>query len=205
MNEVIASYLVQKGSCKLPNIGRLTRERSFAVNDVASKEIQPPQIHYKLYNEDTELSEGLIEYAAEKKSLNLQAAKQLLLTWCDETAYNLGSNKTVILPLVGTLKKEGEGIVLLPVKKKFSLSSVKAERIIHEADSHKIIVGDKHSTNVAMKEYYNNHEDEQDLRWHKPALILFIAAAVIYLIYITSNGFGVHLNPAEPPSTYISK
>lgn len=205
MNDNITSYLVLKGSCLLPGIGRLEEERGFAANDVASKEIHPPEMHYKLYEDNGAPQEGFIKYIAVRENTDRSSAKQLLINWCEKAGAYLSQNETVNLPFIGTLKNEEGKIILLPEESGLPLPSVKAIRVVHENDTHKVLVGDRESDTVSMNEFLQQGENNKSHQWYKYAIIIFMLTVLIYLSHIFSNGFSLRLHPVNPPPTYISK
>lgn len=206
MNDIIASFLVQHGECRLEGIGRFSVLVQSAVSDVASKVIYPPETSYTFTDGSEYTSEELIAYAAFKWHTDLSTAADRIRNWTNAANQQLGNGGTVMLPSIGKLSRDDNDIfVLQPEKSTVHLQPVPANRVIHETDTHKILVGDVESDSEKMNQLLNPESADPGRPWWKAALIILIATIVLYLIYAISGGFQKLLHPQDPPATYISK
>lgn len=203
MNELITSFLIQNKQCLLPGIGKFSLKRACAINDVAAKKILPPETEVVFSPNGMAISERLPEYIAGKKSTTLDEAHKMIEEWTFDTKSKLSRGEGVSFPSLGTLVMS-DGKISFENVHPHLFSIVTAERVIHENDSHKVLVGDKETDSSAVKELI--HPAENDSRkWWKAALILFLVGLVILIFYFLSDGFGIHLHPEPAPATYISK
>lgn len=203
MNELITSFLIQNNECLLPGIGKFSLKRACAINDVAAKKILPPEIEVVFSPNGMAISERLPEYIAGKKSTTIEAAHKMIEEWTFDTKSQLSRGEGVSLPSLGTLAMS-DGKISFENVQPHLFPTVTAERVIHENDPHKVLVGDKETDSSAVNELIHPAENDSH-KWWKAALILFLSGLIILIIYFLSNGFGIHLHPESAPSTYISK
>ena len=206
MNTLIASYLIQQGHVKLAGIGQLEMLVSSAVSDVASKVIYAPETKYSFREDADQTSEEFIAYISYKIHSGLEYAKKTVQEWIDKSIQQLNNHNPVIIPTIGKLIKNDEGmIVFQPVNSTDYLIPVPAERVIHEKDTHRVLVGDVESDSQTMNQLLNPETILRNHAWWKAALILFIITLVLFVIYYFSGGFGLKINAEAAPATYIPK
>lgn len=203
MNELITAFLIQKGECELAGIGKFSLQRKCAVSDVAEKKILPPEYEVVFSENGHSFSENLYAYIANKKNLSEEEAHDLLNRWSFESKAAVARGESITFPSLGFFSKIDDK-PLFSNEHSNLFAPVTAERVIHENDSHKVLVGDKETDSTAMSELLYQ-EETRERKWWVAALILFIVGLAILLFYYLSNGFGMHLHPEEAPSTYISK
>lgn len=206
MNELIASYLVLYGECPLDGIGKLSISKSNAVADLASKEILSPQfnIHFK-ETKNVDMEE-VVKYISRTEGCREDEASDKLKSWLDEVKARLSHHIDFEIPFIGTFVKENNGHVQLkPLNSLNVLQAVHAERVVHIADSHEMVVGDKLSNTTEMNQLLRGGEKRVSDKWWVPAVIIFSVAILIIIIYFLTNGFGMHLHPGNAPATYNLK
>lgn len=203
MNQLITSFLIQNGDCCLRGIGKFTIERTKAVNDVASKKILPPEKIVTFVASDVAFSENLIDYISWKKGLPADQTMELLHQWVSETNQKLVNGFEVNFPSLGNLIKRDDEIYFENIADHLFIP-VKAEKVIHENDAHKILVGDKETDSVQVNEWIHR-DDASNYKWWIAALILFAVGVLILVFYFMSDGFGQHIHPETNPATYITK
>jgi nucleoid DNA-binding protein len=109
MQELIASYLIQKKECNLPLLGHFRIKAKPAQLDIANKEIFPPSDEI-LYNEFADnLSPDLISYISVRKNLLHDEAERRINEWCTYAKEKLDSGEKIIFNSIGILQKDGAG------------------------------------------------------------------------------------------------
>lgn len=206
MNDLIASYLVLNGECSLPGIGKFSVNRSNAVCDVASKELLPPAFNIQFSEAKSGDPAMLVAYIASNTGSSASEATEELRRWTDSVNTKLTVNHEFELPFIGKLVQESNGAIHLKSGAALHVfNPVKAERVVHEKDSHAMVVGDKISSSSEMNELLSGQQQMQPDRLWRNALIIFTIAVLLIILYFISDGFGLHLTPGNAPATYISK
>lgn len=206
MNEIIASFLIQNGECQLAGIGKFKTEAISAVSDVASKMIYPPETNYLFHDDCNVTSEELIAYVAARSNTDMATAGRQVQDWLHASLAHLDAREPLSLPTIGSLIKNDEGFILFQGSTAGSSHlPVPAIRVIHEKDTHKVLVGDIESDSEKMNQMLHRGESESTGSWWKPALIIFSVAILLYVFYLLSGGFGQHLRAHDAPATYISR
>ncbi len=112
MQELIASYLIQKRECHLPLLGSFAIKQQPASLDVADKMITPPTDEI-IYNEnETYLPDGLKNYVSHLQHIQLHEAEEIINNWCLNAKMNLDSGEKIIFNSIGTLQKDPAGNML---------------------------------------------------------------------------------------------
>ena len=206
MNELIASFLVQQGECRLAGIGRFEMHAVPAVSDVASKVIFPPEINFVFKEESNYTSEELIAYTAYKMNTDFETAGNRIQNWINTAVQQLNNREAVYFPAVGKLIKNGEDITLFQAEDPTAgMLPVAADRVIHEKDTHKVLVGDVESDSEKMNQLLHTETAGSRPSWWKAALIIFIITVALYIVYLFAGGFGLEIHLQDAPATYISK
>lgn len=205
MTDLILSYLALTGECPLKGIGRLYIARSNAVCDLSTKEILPPdyKIHFAEsghFNDD-----ALVQYIASASATSVDRAGEVLKRWLNKVNDALNNEGTFDIPSAGSILRQQNGTTTfkgLNVANPYK--PVRAERVIHAADSHTMVVGDKISNTAEMNQVLQEPETKRS-RYGIAALILLAAAALTITLYYLTDGFGIHLTAPDPPETYQTK
>ncbi len=206
MNDIIASFLVQNGECRLEGIGRFSVQVQSAVSDVASKVIYPPETNYHFTDGSEYTSEELITYAAFKLNTDTSTAANHIRNWTNDVNHRLENGETIFIPAIGKItRNDKDEFVFQPEKSPVYLQPVPAHRVVHESDTHKILVGDVESDSEKMNQLLNPDITTVQHSWWKAALIIFLAVLVLYLIYAFSGGLKMTIHPQDPPATYFTK
>lgn len=206
MNDIIASFLVQHGECRLQGIGRFNVHLQSAVSDVASKVIYPPETSYIFTDGSEYTSEELIAYAAFKWHTDLSTAGNQIKNWTDDANQRLKNNEIIHIPAIGKISRDDkDNFIFQAERSQVHLPPVPAHRVIHEKDTHKVLVGDVESDSEKMNQLLHPDAVRVHQTWWKAALILFLITLVVYLIFVFSGGFKISIHPQNPPATYISK
>ncbi len=206
MEELIASFLIQRGACKLP-FGDFSLHVQGAVPDRPAKVIVAPELSYHFHRQKNQVTRELAEYLSAHLKCNEQEAVQRLEAWSDNALQLLQRNETIYLPSVGTLSMEHSGKIILQKENLQRLfPKVNAEVAIHKDTAHTLLVGDTESDSREMHQLlHENVEEEQSNRWWIAALILLFAAVAIYGFFYFTGNHASYLNPQNTPATYISK
>ena len=120
MEDIIASYLIQKRECTLPLLGNFRIITSHSYLDIADKKMQPPAEKI-IYNEhETYNVEGLTNYVSSLEEISLQEAEERLNNWCLAARAQIDEGNKLIFNLIGNLQKDDEGTILFEREKRFS-------------------------------------------------------------------------------------
>lgn len=204
MDNLIVSYLILNGECMLPGIGKLILQRSDAVCDVASKKILPPENKFELRRTGFSDTGQLVTYISQSMGCDQDEASQRLTTWTEKINNQLDLYHELELPFIGTLKREKHGKTILNGVEKLSVyKPVTAVRVVHESDAHEIVVGDRISNSTEMNQYFAEGKIKTGRSIWPAALILFLVAAALIVLYFITGGFGLNLHPQSAPDTYI--
>ncbi|MCO5286101.1 MAG: hypothetical protein M9898_06775 [Chitinophagaceae bacterium] len=206
MEEFIASFLVQKGICRMP-FGDLSLHMQGAVPDRSGKVMAGPEFTYRFQRQKNQVSREFADYLSHHLSCNEAEAVQRLEAWSENTLQRLQHAETIHFPLIGTLTMEQSGKIQLNRENTFSLfPKVNAEVAVHKDTAHTLLVGDTESDSREMHHLlHENVEEEQSNRWWIAAIILLLTAAAIYGFFYFTGNHASYLNPQNTPATYISK
>jgi len=190
MEDIIASYLIQKKECTLPLLGNFRIATRPSYLDIADKKMQPPDEEI-IYNEhETYNVEGLVAYISNLDNIPLHDAEEKINNWCLNARGQLDGGYKLSFNSVGNLQKNEGGTILFEREKQFSFyEAVSAGRVVHENEQHAVLVGDKETTSGAMNEFLNAVTSEKKSAWKIWAIILFILAVIILIFYFTSHSF----------------
>jgi nucleoid DNA-binding protein len=190
MQELIASYLIQKKECNLPLLGHFRIKAKPAQLDIANKEIFPPSDEI-LYNEFADnLSPDLISYISVRKNLLHDEAERRINEWCTYAKEKLDSGEKIIFNSIGILQKDGAGNIFFQSTNGIGFyEPVHAERVIHKNAEHSVLVGDRETTSGVMNEFYKNEITEKKLWWKRWAIILASASLLFLLFYFFTHKF----------------
>jgi len=193
MQELFASYLVQKKECSIPLIGKFKINTQPAELDIANKQILPPADEIIFSEHADYLSDELTNYISFSENLSPHEAEEKIHHWCLQSKSKLDSGEKIIFDSIGSLQKNAAGTIFFLRKNgvKF-FENISAERVIHKNAEHAVLVGDRETTSSAMNEYYNDVPLLiRKSSWKLWALILFILSLVIIAVYFYNHGFSV--------------
>ena len=195
MQKLLANYLFLYKNCALPQIGTLNIKSEPAVLVLGVQKINAP-VSFISFTTEINDPKSLTEYIAVNKSINF-----------DEAAYQLNNISNEILNLkqveefsitgVGVFTKSQNNKLLFSENKVADIftTPVYAERVIHPAYSHSILVGDKETDRNTMTEYYTDTVPLTKNKWWLWAAAIFIVSVVLIFIYLNNENhnsyFGV--------------
>lgn len=189
MQDLIASYLVQKKECKLPLLGNFSIGISPATLDIADKKILPPKCDIVYTENGNYLARGFTEYIASLQNISWDEAEEKINNWCLHAKVKLDSGERIVFSSVGSLYKNEAGNILFEKEKQVHFfDPVHAERVIHKNEEHAVLVGDKETTSSVMNEFYRE-VIEIRTAWKKWAIALFAISCIILIIYFSSHAF----------------
>ncbi len=193
MQELFASYLVQKKECSIPLIGKFKINIRAAELDIANKQILPPHDEI-IFSEGADyLTQDFTNYVSFSKNLSSDEAEEKIHHWCLQSKSKLDSGEKIIFDSIGSLQKNEGGTIFFQRKNGVNFfENISAERVIHKNAEHAVLVGDKETTNSAMNEYYKDVPLMlRKSSWKIWAIILFILSLIIIGIYFYSHKFSV--------------
>jgi hypothetical protein len=213
MQDLIASYLIQKKECHLPLLGNFVIRSGQAFLDIANKKMFPSTDEIIFSEDEDYLSEELKDYLSHLYNIPLYEAEEKINNWCLHTKIKLDSGEKIDFNSVGTLQKDAFGNILFEREKDINFyEPVTAERVIHKNSEHAVLVGDKETTSVVMNEFYReNVVTEKKYAWKIWAAILFAISLLGLLFYFSNHSFsndGIANHSAfplrQPPATYLA-
>ena len=191
MQELLASYLVQKKICNIPHLGCLRIKTKPAELDVANKQLFPPTGEI-LFNEiaGNNLADDLVEYIAVHQHINTEQAEEKITSWCNNAKHKLDSGERIIFNAIGSLQKNATGnIFFQSVRTNNFYEPVSADRVIHENETHAVLVGDKETTSSVMNEFYREEIVETKSSWKIWAIVLLAISLIILIFHFYNHGF----------------
>lgn len=191
MQELIASYLVQKKECSLPLLGHFRIKTKPAELDIANKKMFPPTDEILFNANANYLSEGLTEYVSAIQNINRNEAEEKISNWCLHAKAKLDAGEKIIFNSIGSIQKNAAGTIFFKRKKSINFyEAVPAERVIHKNAEHAVLVGDRETTSGAMNEYYRDEEiTKKKLYWKIWAILLLALSLLILFFYFYTHKF----------------
>lgn len=211
MQDLIASYLIQKKECHLPLIGNFIFRQVPALLDIANKKLVPSSDEIIFSEDENYLSEGLKDYFSRLQNIQLHEAEEKINNWCLHAKIKLDSGEKIDFDSVGSLQKDAFGNIVFEREQGIHFyEPVMAERVIHKNAEHAVLVGDKETTSVVMNEFFKDDAvTEKKPAWKIWAIILLAVSLLILVIYFYnysffSNGIANHsaFPIQQPPATY---
>jgi hypothetical protein len=187
MEELITQYLFKNKQCPLPSLGVLNIIDGNALAVYRERKISAPVPCIKLL--DAALPpDDFIEFISWKKNVSTAGATELLEQYCNRLK-NLDAYSEKKLPGAGKFFVNAEGNLVfksIEIPSAFH-AEISAERVIHPASSHTMVVGDKETTNTEMAAYYSDIEAKSNDRWWIPAACLAAIAVVALFFYFNDQ------------------
>jgi len=187
MEDMIRMFLFKNKQCPLPSLGALYLIDGNAVALYREGKIAAPVPCIKLI--DMPMSaDNFIEFIATEKNISTPEATDLLDQYCDKLK-NLDAFSEKKLPHAGKFYVNAEGnLVFKSIEMpKVFFPEISAERVIHSAASHTMVVGDKETTNTEMAAYYSDMDSKTADRWWIWAAALAAIAAVTLGFYFNDQ------------------
>lgn len=188
MHQVIASYLFQNKLCPLPGFGTLSVQSLSAQADFTNHLIKPPVSFIHFENRETHTN-GLLAYIAVTAGLSVNEAAAALNHFCENLKKEIAGHSQAHLSGIGNFFVDNNGNMLFKQQELPAVfaTPVFAERVIHPHASHAILVGDKETTNMMMKDYYSEETEIKD-RWWVWAIVLGVVSILIIVLFLTLTG-----------------
>jgi CCDC81-like prokaryotic HU domain 2 len=215
MQDIIASYLIQKKECHLPLLGSFKIEQVPALLDIANKKLIPSTDEIIFSENVNSVSAELKDYLSHFNRMSVQEAEEQINSWCLRAKVKLDEGEKITLDSVGNLLKDADGNIIFQREDGINFyEPVAAERVIHKNVEHTMLVGDKETTSVAMNEFYKEDATaENKFSWKIWAIILFAVCLLILIFYFSNHKFsekGIANPSAFPvqqsqPTYYIPK
>lgn len=211
MQDLIASYLIQKKECHLPLIGNFMIMQVPALLDIANKKLVPSSDEIVFSEDENYLSEGLKNYFSQLEHITLQEAEEKINNWSLHAKIKLDLGEKIYFGSVGSLQKVASGNIKFEQEKVLNFyEPVNAERVIHKNAEHAVLVGDKETTSVLMNEFYKDDVViEKKSSWKIWAIILLAISLLVLIIYFYNHSFSVNgiasktsFPVQESPATY---
>ncbi|MEP6712532.1 MAG: hypothetical protein ABJA37_08960 [Ferruginibacter sp.] len=197
MQQLITSYLFKNKNCPLPEVGTLHIIEGNAVSAFGEIKITAPVAEIQLSTNEIPASH-FIKYIAAKKNITIDDAAQRLGQYCQKLN-QIQEGTELPLTGAGTFYVTNDGSLQFkptPVAGVF-FPAVAAERIIHPNDSHAMLVGDTHTTNTVMSDFYNEGEAKPRSRWWLWAIALAVLAAMLLVIYFNDKNSNASFGNAQ--------
>lgn len=206
MDDLIVSYLLLSGECPLPGIGKISVVHGNAVCDLASKELLPPENILQFDESTSGDITALTDFISMNSECSGQEASVQFKSWTNNLRERLNHKEEVLIPFLGKLVKDANGSISFKSKNSLNiLKAVKAERVVHKAATHEVIVGDKVSSSADMQQMLTTAPPSEKDNFWIPAAIIFAVALVIIILYFIFNGSPSHLNLHDTPASYLLK
>ncbi|MEO6404959.1 MAG: hypothetical protein ABIY51_15805 [Ferruginibacter sp.] len=192
MEQLLLDYLVSYTNCPLPAIGSLQIRHEPATVVAGDNIITAPRS--VIYFDSKEISaDRLLEFIARKRNVSISEASGMLSNFCNRLQEMDAYNEIELLP-AGKFYIDADGsLQFKQVQPGFS-PAVPAVRVIHPQQSHTMLVGDTETDTAAMTAFYTADESAAKSRWWIWPLVLFVAATLVLVFYISddlkSNSFG---------------
>jgi len=216
MQELVTSFIIQSKECRLKGIGRFQRVTHAAQTDIANKLITPPFEERTFREREERVSDELIRYVANKKSISTEDALEQLKEWCADTKSKLKGGEEVILESLGALKANQAGnISFRALEATLFFGPVAVERVVHKNSTHHVLVGDKETNSSAMNEFFKDEKEPGDLKnnsWKVVSIVLGAIALILLIFYFYNHSFSISgignqekVVPQTPAATYSPK
>jgi hypothetical protein len=183
MHQLIATYLFQNKECPLMEYGHLYTNTSSAEAYFLNKQIEAPKqsIHFSTKEIN---SDSFINYIATQKNIVVENAKEEIKNFIQQL-FSSTQNK---INGVGIFNKENDVINFQSSTFNNLFSPpAKAERVIHEAAEHTMLVGDKETTTTQMTEYFTDTPVATDKWWIWAIVLGVIGIGVLFFHYFVAN------------------
>lgn len=210
MEELITSYLLQRGEVVLPGIGILKIiPKSAAIDD--NKLILPPAYEYT-FSEDTPQSPiNLINYIAYKKNISFDFAENELAAFCKKWKEKIYADKELCFNDLGCLKRDNIGKIFFELIDSYQyLIPLSIEENSHVAEEDVLISDNEKNISEIRNEYADTEMLPAKYVWMKWGMILFaIGLLTLFYHYFTHNssdtssGNQGKFSIGSPQKTYI--
>ncbi len=204
MEKHLTAYLFSNKCCPLPGIGSLQVQDGGAFASVSEKKMYAPvpSIHF---SKEEFPEDKCIHFLAKAARVPEAEARQWLTRYC-HTLQIETEGEEVALADAGFFYINSHGRLSfrpLVIPRIFN-PDIDAERVIHPHAAHPMLVGDTHTTNTAMQEYFAHDDEKQYNKGWIGALVLAALAAILIVIYFTGDHANVNSGNGNTvtPETY---
>ena len=210
MLDLFYEYLIHHHKIVLPGLGTIVLQRRPAISDITEHTFSPPSYNYIWEQTDQHLPANFFMWLSHKLNATEDDAAIRVNDFVSDIKKEMNAGKEISWNGVGILRRGLEsGIEFEPDEMDLvSEKKVFGEKVIHENDSHTLLVGDKEKTNVEMAEILHLPQSKQ-FNWVRVAIIAAILAIILMVWYISANGLtpesvsnGNKISPKDAPASY---
>lgn len=210
MLDLFYEYLIHYHKIVLPGLGTLQLQRNPAFSDITEHSFVAPSYAYQWEQGDRDLPPKFFTWLSHKLNVPEEEAVIHVNSFIAALKKEMNAGKDITWEGVGTIRRGLDSAIEFEPEKKELISekNVFGEKVIHENDSHVLLVGDKEKTNVEMAEILHLPEP-QKTNWLRIALIAAVIVIIIIVWYIAANGFAPEsvsnrnkISPKDAPASY---
>lgn len=205
IEDLIASWLSQKGECRTP-FGVFTIATQNGYTDIAAREVAALQLTCKFQEGDYNFTPEFTDYISRHLNCTREEAIHQSEVWMAEIRNKLDQKDPVNITGMGSLYKDSDGNIRFRNSETIPLfPNIPADRVIREEEVHKVLVGEKESDSTQMMQLLNETQPGPKSKWWIAAVVLFFVSIILYFLNSTGVLPTPLLHSEEAQSTYISK
>lgn len=183
---LLHEYLVESRSLYLRGTGQLQLVHQPASFDVANQLLHAPRSVIKLHSSQQAGSlQPLMAFISRKLNVAEENAFSLYEAFCYQLQQDIESKRQVSWQHLGTFRKDetGNTVFIEDTALPGYGEAVPAKRIIRKHESHAMVVGERETTNTAMRELlYEQPDTKTNSRWWIAALAIGIISIALILL-----------------------
>jgi hypothetical protein len=210
MLDLLYEYLIHYNEIVVPGLGTIRLQRSPAYSDITEHSISAPSYAYHWEPGDHRFPPAFLSWLSNKMNVPEEEAAICLNNYVEELKKEINAGKEITWQGVGIIRRGLDSAIEFEpdAKELIGQKKVFAEKVIHEHDSHVLLVGDKEKTNFEMAEILHLPEPQQT-NWLRIALIAAAIAVIFIVWYVSANGFSPEsvsnrnkISPKDAPASY---
>jgi hypothetical protein len=188
MTESLYKYLILYKKLALPGIGYFTVEQVPARLDFANKQLHAPVPAIRFSTGTQQADRHFFDFlSADLQVTDLQAIQQFNETVL-QLKQQLNSTGTLVLPFIGSLKKEFEGQFSFQPATSLQayLPDINAERVLRN-ETHTVMVGERERSSEEMRELLADTGNRNGKWWIYAIILGVLGIAALIYYYTTTN------------------